>query len=131
MILRLSIRLFYFSPRGAAMSIRSIRRAFTLIELLVVMAIIATLVGLLLPAVQKVREAANRTKCSNNMKQMGLAALNYEFNKKSFPGGAYSYVAYFGPQAMILPFIEQDNLYQQFNLTLDPYHAANGTLDQL
>jgi prepilin-type N-terminal cleavage/methylation domain-containing protein/prepilin-type processing-associated H-X9-DG protein len=118
------------------MSIRSIRRAFTLIELLVVMAIIATLIGLLLPAVQKVREAANRTKCANNMKQMGLAALNYEFNKKSFPGGGYSYVSYFGPQAMILPYIEQNNLYQLFDLTQDPYNinaqgTGNGKIDQI
>ena len=117
------------------MSTRQVRRAFTLIELLVVMAIIAILIGLLLPAVQKVRAAAQRTKCANNMKQVCLAALNYEFNKKSFPGGAYSFKSYFGPQALILPYIEQDNVYSQFDFTQDPYNVGadgkgNGAIDQ-
>ena len=106
------------------MSARSIRRDFTLVELLVVMAIIATLIGLLLPAVQKIREAANRTKCMNNLKQWGLAMLNYEFNKKSLPGGAYnspSAQGYFSPLAQAIPYVEQANLFQQFNLNADPY----------
>jgi prepilin-type N-terminal cleavage/methylation domain-containing protein/prepilin-type processing-associated H-X9-DG protein len=110
------------------MAVPQTRRAFTLIELLVVMAIIAILIGLLLPAVQKVREAANRTKCANNLKQLSLATLNYEFNKKTFPAGAYNATAYFGPQAQVLPYIEQANLYQQIDLKNGPYDGNNPTV---
>src|SRR5438876_2731356 len=107
---------------------------FTLIELMVVIAIIAILIGLLLPAAQKVREAASRTKCQNNLKQIGLAAHNHLSAHGRFPPGYISGALSendegtgpgWGWAARLLPYLEQEPLYRQINFKLDIADPAN------
>lgn len=112
------------------MSLRTNRRsAFTLIELLVVIAIIALLMALLLPAIQKVREAANKMLCASNLRQISIAAHNYHNDYNTLPpgligpdkSGAAATDFNYGPQVgvlyFLLPYMEQDNVFKQFRLT--------------
>jgi len=104
------------------------RTGFTLVELLVVISIIGILISLLLPAVQAARESARRITCANNMRQIGLAAQNFVSGYRTFPPGQmtppnqqhkFSYMVY------LLPYLEEKNTLQAFNLTLDVHNPVN------
>src|SRR5262249_26522404 len=115
------------------------RSAFTLIELLVVIAIIGILIALLLPAVQKVREAANRASCSKTLKQIGLAVHNYESTHGTLPPCLIRLASadpdpnaqFAGPNisaaflTMMLPYIEQDTIYRQIDVNKSSFNTVN------
>jgi prepilin-type N-terminal cleavage/methylation domain-containing protein len=92
------------------------RRGFTLVELLVVMAIVGVLIGLMLPAIQRIRHAAMRAQCANNLKQIGLAAHQHHDANKVFPAGVrankgkdpYRYASWL---TFLLPYVEQQALW--------------------
>src|SRR5438552_11513732 len=109
----------------SSQSLRQLRSGFTLIELLVVIAIIAILAGLLVPAVQQAREAANRTQCANNLKQIGLAIHLYHNDFNRLPP---SRISDEGPSWawLILPYLDQDAMFKEWE-TGKPFYLCPST----
>ena len=112
-----------------------LRPAFTLIELLVVVAIIGILIGLLVPAIQRIRESTRRTQCSNNVRQLSVAMLNYEAAHTHFPSGVVDdddnlQDAIRTGWVVLLPLIEQAALFQQWDFDSDRKSAGNLALGQ-
>ena len=118
------------------MKIPKHRSAFTLVELLVVIAIIGILIGMLLPAVQAVREAARRAKCQNNLKQLGLAAHNFESANMAFPPGVVDdddnlQDALHTGWVFLLPYFEQNNVADQYDMNSSWSSTTNLPLAQV
>ena len=104
-------------------------KAFTLIELLVVIAIIGTLIGLLLPAVQKVREAGKRMECINNLKQMAKALHNYYDTNNRFPLSGTANISH-SWNVFILPYMEQENIFKQYSMAQNWFDPINNKVTQ-
>lgn len=137
------IYILYSNWRLEMKTFNNTRRGFTLIELLVVIAIIAILIALLLPAVQQAREAARRSTCKNNLKQLGLAIHNYHGTHNMFPSGwigvepgvgaNVEFGSGWGWGTMVLPFMDQTPLYSKvdFNLNINDVNQPLGIIDQI